>query len=550
MPTTYGSFDSVAIPSKYAEQLIAAYTFLLKDMILAIWVTTILACVFLSIRKYGREHDSHKVSAAMWSKRSSPFDILLLTVKHFLNPSYSRLIIVFSVFLAVAFFVLEHAIPIVFAPWIILDHAAPVALEAIYVPSLQGINANDPKNLLAYYSLQTPSALRAVGSIDGVNSTFPSNASISIDQPEILEVRKNQDLVMRMGYQYNVTGADLGLQNYWDLVLYVEGSCTTEYGWLSFSNYSQSDPNVYVDQYNVFNDSSKPQLVSREDGPAPEAFFWLGDKVSPSNFTWAMIISSLSRASNYPGNDPLYRTANKSGEYIVYAGRPALSCWQNDVWSYRGQNSTITELNSTALPGLDLSPGLQSTLIQFLGTPKIFTLGVVLGGSALQSASTEVENVFNASSSSMQADLSRLVFASYIATVNTLTDTTLFPQIRGVLNDITTNPQSYGGVGEFVIWSNDVIALSVSALIIIPTITVALWLIFIALIFTPSIGTEVTNLSLKISPDGENPDSGGPRKTRTGLIIESMQPPKESKSEQKIDDLLQTVTSNVDLPSP
>jgi len=254
----------------------------------------------------------------------------------------------------------------------------------------------------------------------------------------------------------------------------------------------------------------------------------------------------------------------------VYAGRPALSCWQNDIWSYRGQNSTITGLNSTALPGLDLSLGVQSILTNFLSTPKIFTLGVVLGGSALQSASTELENVFNASSSSMEADLSRLVFASYIATVNTLTDTTLFPESRGVLNDVTTNPQSYVGVGGFVIWSNDVIALSVSALIIIPTVTVALWLIFIALIFTPSIGTDVTNLSLNIkpdgekpdgeklvgekpdgkTPDGEKPDSVGPKKTRTGLIIDSMRAPKESEPEEKIGNLFQTVISDADLPSP
>ena len=52
-------------------------------------------------------------------------------------------------------------------------------------------------------------------------------------------------------------------------------------------------------------------------------------------------------------------------------------------------------------------------------------------------------------------------------------------------NDILVNGQIPVGVDEFVIWSKDVITLSVKALIIIPVLTVVLWIIFIVVLLLP-----------------------------------------------------------------
>jgi len=125
----------------------------------------------------------------------------------------------------------------------------------------------------------------------------------------------------------------------------------------------------------------------------------------------------------------------------------------------------------------------------------IFTLGSYLRASSLKSASTADSDLFDANSSSIFNDLQRLVFASYIATVNTLTETTLYPPHDNFLNDATYNGNLLDGAAEFVIFSNDVVTLSVRSLIIIPTLAVSLWVIFLVLMFLPIPGKLVAGLS-------------------------------------------------------
>jgi len=144
-------------------------------------------------------------------------------------------------------------------------------------------------------------------------------------------------------------------------------------------------------------------------------------------------------------------------------------------------------LNSTALPGLDLSLGMQDIFTRFLGGPKIVILATRLGASALLSTDTALGEVFDAGSSSAYADLQRLVNASYVATINTLTDTTLFPPAHnGIPNDVLgPNGKVNPGVDGFVVWSSEVQALSIRVLIIIPSITLAMFLIVYCLTNLP-----------------------------------------------------------------
>lgn len=541
MPTARGSSDAVAVEAWVGHELNSAYTFLLEQIVLLTWGGMVLIAVLASMKKYEHDHPSRSIYTKMWDQRSSPFGILKLTTNHFMKPNHSRWLILVWLVLAFAFLVMKYAIPIVFARYIILDNAAPVASGAIYVPPYQGLDPADLKKFLEIYALEVPAVLRAAGSVDAVNST--GRAEVSVDRPEMLPDQGN-GTGLRVNYQYKVTGLDFGLQKYPELVLNVEGSCTTDYTWLNAS-FSTNDSGLIktVDNYNLFGDPNNPAnlvQVSIDDGSFPVGNFFSNPVAGnpSSNFSWAAIVSSVDRLSTLPSVDPWYLTEQQSSNpqdgYKVRPSRPALSCWQNDVWSYRGYNSTVIGLNSTMLPGLDLPVKLQEIIAHFLGEPKIVTLGTRLGASALKSASTSLGGYFHASTSSVYSDLERLVFASYIATANTLTDTTLFSTDSGIGNQVV-DPVTllpFAGVDEFVIWSSSVVTLSVKAIIIIPVLAAALWIVFIGVLLLPIPIFSALTVTVSVG-DTE----AGPKKESNGTTQET------SKRERVANDALQELLS-------
>lgn len=111
--------------------------------------------------------------------------------------------------LALAFLIVKYDVPIYFARFIIIDKAAPVAPNAIYVPSYKCLD--DTKKLLTSYALKVRSALRAAGLIDTVKGDAKKKSSVFIEKPVILQDRSDGELVMCIGYQYHVTGLDFGL---------------------------------------------------------------------------------------------------------------------------------------------------------------------------------------------------------------------------------------------------------------------------------------------------------------------------------------------------
>lgn len=357
MPTNHGSKDAIAVSQNVGDQLISAYTFILEHIVLLVWGITVLATLLVSTKRYERTHPNSKLHTEIWHNRTSPYEILRLAMKHFFKPKSSRGLILMWLTIALSFVVVKYTVPIIFAPYIKIGSAAPVSPNAIYVPSRNGTNPDQStlqSNLqtLQVFELEVPFALRAAGGVDGANDTIKVNPPVLVDQPEILSVDANGEISMRMGYQYNVTGLDFGLQNYADLTLYVQGSCMTEYGWWQGSGTADSLPGAFVEQYSVFNDTS-PQLqklVSKYDGGPPIAYFYIDPPadVNASNITWAAIISSVNRTSYTIGTDPWYRTGPSPiyeatpspdlGPFMVLPQRPALSCWQNDVWSYKGHN--------------------------------------------------------------------------------------------------------------------------------------------------------------------------------------------------------------------
>ena len=498
MPRINRTSDAIAVEAKVGHELNSAYTFLLEHIVLLVWSLCIFSGVLLSIKAYKKRHPEHPITKMLWAKKTSPFDILKLTTKHVFKSEYRTFLIFLWAILSLGFLVAKYTVPIIFARYIIIDNAAPVNSQAMYYPTYAGWGGNktetDPQKVLNVWALELPSAIRAVGNVDTLINTNSGNPQVSLENlaPDPTSNDPNQ----RLSYSYTVTGLDFGLQHYPDLILNVEGSCNTDYNWLDDTSLTiSSDPAVIADKYTVFPNTNQSfnDFVSTTNGPNPSALFFVGQASAPaSNWTWSALVSSVNRSSYWPGNDPWYLTVQKPGSlspgeagYYVKPGRPALSCWQNDVWSYHGHESSVTELTPSSLPGLNLSFAMQDIFSHFLGLPKIPVLAERLGISALKSASTYQGGVFNASSSSLYDDLERLVFASYIATVNTLTETTLFANGSDIENDlyaISGSNSIPAGVDEFVIWSTDVITLSVKALIIIPVLTVTLWIIAITVL--------------------------------------------------------------------
>jgi hypothetical protein len=490
MPTEHGSKDAIAVPTNVADKLLAAYTFMLEHIVLLIWGITVVLLLLICIRIYERTHPTTAFHVEIYNKRSSPFNTLKAAVRYSIKTkSKSRRWLIIAraavwITLALAFVVVKYTVPIIFAPYIKINSAAPVNPAAIFVP---WSDPADNSSLLKAYTISVPWALRAAGSVGEVNNSFSKARPVSVDDYEVLRVRSDGQKVLRLGYKYKVTGLDFGLQYHPDLTLDVEGSCTTEYGWIAGSNTSYNSPNMFVEEYVPFNDSTSKQAVSLFDGGPPMAYFFAQPTEIDTNASWAAIVSSTNRTSLWAGTDPWYLTEEDAslGKYKVKAGRPALSCWQNDVWSYLGHSSSVVELDSNALPGLNLSPGLQHIFATSLAIPMIVRIGGYLRDTSLKSSFSSLSNDFNASSSSIHDDLERLVWASYIATVNVLTETTLYVNDNGTPNDLERNDHLHDGASEFVIFTSKATALSVRSLIIIPTLTLGLWVIFLVLMFFP-----------------------------------------------------------------
>jgi hypothetical protein len=494
MPTASGSKDAFAVSSTVGGYFNSAYTFLLQLIVLQAWAIIINVGLLLFYRKESHSYRSVVVSIGIWNSKSSPFDVLKLAGTYWVKFRHSRaLLLLVLLFLAFAVLIINYALPILVASHIYLGHAAPVAPYSIYAPSIE---VSYGARYIKAIALNTPSALRAAGSAQVANQDILAKASV--DEPEIVRYTDEGEPVIRMNYRYNMTGADFGLQHYPDLALHVEGSCTTEYGW--HANTTESS-GITTDEYLLFNDPSRVQAVSLDDGYMPLAYFSLGGVDGP-NITWAAIVSSVGRASFTTSTDPWYQTvaviengnfSNGGGpsspRYAVRAARPALSCWQTDMYSYRGYNSSIVELNSNALPGLDMSPGLQGVLVRNLGVPAIVLWGGLLGGSTLQSATSATPlGAFDANSSTVYDDLKRLVLVAYIGSVNALINTVLYPtEVNSVPNMVLDlDGVILPGVDEFVIFSSEVTTLSVPAIVVIPVIFLVLFVINYCMINLPS----------------------------------------------------------------
>lgn len=480
LPVEHGTIDSFAVKLGTGSTLVAVYTLMFNLIITQLFALTVFAGVLYSEKKNhwgSRDSETDSTSTSILDFRDSALHLLKLMIEHIWRSTLPRQLSLLWAFTAAAFLVLQCALPIFIARHLIIAHAAPVAPEAIYIPN----SANLSEALLyESYALRVAAYLRAAGSVNSA-----TQQKVAVDSPSF-SLNEDGETVVKLGYGYNVTGVDFGLQLAPELMLKVQGSCVTEYSWFGGSTL---DPNGWsTDSYYLWNNASRTQNVSVLDGGPPQAFFLPFDISKPkSNQSYAIVPSSVDRESFTSGTDPWYQTKideTSRASNLVLSKRPPLSCWEIALWLYKDNKGSISDLFD--FRGLNMSEPLQDAFGFALGSPMIIQMGINLGTRALRSAYSALDDIFDANSSSVHDDLKQLVLASYVATTKVLEDTTTYgPQKPGIPNAARydNNGTIKDGAGDFVIYSKNVATLPLKMVILIPLILVFL---FVLVLFVAS----------------------------------------------------------------
>lgn len=504
-PTPTGSVAAVAVPSSLRNEINSIYTLLARSTVVNLWVTLLICGMYVfCLQGQGKRSESPTVRRAssvmlsVWNYKETP-RVPVLRLFHSAvsrDPEISGL--TYSKgghrhkwwfyplgLVLLAAWAANIVAGIIIPGGLFIGIGAPVNPNSIYVPSAD-TELSDNSNVIKALVLDASSSLRAVGSV--LLSEELLGERVLVGQPVARGKTRAGQPIQQISYGFIVTGADLGLQHSPQLTLNATGACVTDYSWhVETRNITVDGRPAYQDIYRTMSGNVSTSIY---DGRAPSATFLAWD-VHLMNVSWAAIVSSVDRGSSAPSTDPWYLTGPNpqynasdpnTAPYKVLPARPVLLCWQNDEWSYLGRSSDISRLDREALPGLHLSAGMQQVLLHYLRAPRIYNLGNDLGMSTLQSAALMAGSFFNADDSSIRTDLRRLVYAAYIATVNTLTDTTLHPPAdprkvavpNMVLDELG---RVLPGVADFVVYTNDVVTVSLLHAIAIPCAALSSWLL-------------------------------------------------------------------------
>jgi hypothetical protein len=484
--------DAIAVTAANGLHLVSLYTLIVKVALSQVWAAIVFLGVAIFIQK---EHTYNRAAATvgLYNASSSQFGVIKLLIMTYLIPMKREIWYpILWVVLAGLTMAGSMAASILIPKFLVIGNAAPVNSSAVYFPGSVA-DGHEISNLTTAkaFALTVPYFVRSAGQVE----LTPQN-SIVVE----LENSTDPDFV-RINYSYNITAADFGLQHAPGLILYVNGSCYTEYGWLAGPTIQNGDS--FTDIYNLWNGSANIYTfnASTISGGPPFAFFKGTYDLNNSDYTntsYAIVASSINRPSYTASTDPWYKTNplplnNSNYPYFVESGRPPLSCWETDRFIYNGISSfngmpisewNLTDFNLSAFASLDsgtTTPFLADIIQSVMPYSMMVALGTGLGRSSLKSSTTSaVGYAFNAQTSSILQDLEYLIMASYIATKNIFVETTRFPQAGrdNTIPDVSRTPSSSPtwnnaapprpGTGDFVITDPGVATLSVQVLIAIP----------------------------------------------------------------------------------
>ncbi|GAB1311839.1 hypothetical protein MFIFM68171_02049 [Madurella fahalii] len=398
--------------------------------------------------------------------------------------------------MALGIFTLGIVMGIIGPPFLQIGNVAPVRSSLLFYPP-----SPPPDDDLAdsvFSALQSTAVLRALSSVDIARVRMRSKVQVT---PDTL-VRSSGDSsepMYGLTYSYNITGVDLGLEKASDLALAVTGSCRTEYSWLDMELGGEA-----VDAYHLWlNRSMMPHAVFISEphyNYAPRTFFVVHPDAAyqssrDGNVSYAILVGSAHRASISAGSDPWYATELRNStssaiydaKFWVKRGRPALSCWQQDKWSY-GAQTVPSVYGLRNQPGMRVPEVLLRVLESAFAVPRILIVGRAAGASALDSvvsSSDSIRGLIDASVASIHRDMERLVVASFVNSQNVFVDCTLFEptghQRRSSNIFVGSDGLPREGADQFVVSTPDVQTFSLTGLITIAVILVALLLVKILL---------------------------------------------------------------------
>ncbi|KAK0649255.1 hypothetical protein B0T16DRAFT_372167 [Cercophora newfieldiana] len=508
-----GPVPAFSVSIQWSRYIQSGYTMMSTLIVVNITAIFIAGGLWIYLRGSRAGNQVNDISISLWNKREATHMSVIDTLfysrdalkKWWYYPLVAALLGAWAASVLAGIFM---------PPRVFLGNAAPVNPSSIFVPP----DMNKFQNTIPYdvlyrtYAMNVDTYLRAAGAAyiaaKDVRDRVRVNPPVSLGTwtgPDPLDPKKQRvEQIQRMDYGYNITGAEMGLQRLPKLQLRVVGSCVTNYSW--FQHTTKNDKLLFDNYQSQWLKPGNLDSISASC-PSPSARF----KVDPNpqqlegNSSWAVIISSVDRLSYTASDDPWYRTkpfekseqsrmnitSVKYGNYIVNPGRPVLSCWQRDLWFWgdEGSQKNSSLVNLQAMVGKNLlSDAMVEVLQRYFTTPVAYNLGFALQGSALQASKTTVGKVFSAGASSIYRDLCHIILSAYIATENTLTDTTLYASqsVTGdvppkfdlpnlALNNSTQNPRP--GVEEFVVFTNKAVALELTTTILIPILTLGSWLL-------------------------------------------------------------------------
>ena len=373
--------------------------------------------------------------------------------------------------------------------WIVsIGSVAPVNPDVLFYPQVPGLA---PVLQLKDFGLRAPGIMRSLGSVEAAKVTLRSRVNVTrVPLGNIFNPNTNaSDLLQDLYYDYRLTGVELGLRSGNDLGLGVKGSCRTEYDW-----YRPNGSTADVELYHLWNNKDQNWTMGLSNvaiARAPTAAFQLPSTYlqqgppKDSNFSYAVIVTSVHRTSITEGSDPWYNTELRGNlnvsrpfdaKFWMRRARPILSCWEQMRWSYKGVNvSSINELRNQ--PNWDMPDVLLRVLeANFFAGPMIFRLGNASGDSALRSRTTSPNGVIDASISSIESDMERLVLASFVASRNIFVDATMFGGSDQNYPNVfrAGNGQAEPGSGHFVVSSPDIQTFSLTGIVTLVAILVFL----------------------------------------------------------------------------
>lgn len=489
MPIDGHAVWAIAFSSNSGTLITAALSVMITVIFLMLWN---LACFIALLSSSNPSRRRLAALTLLWNSNDPGFALfkMLHYAMHYFGKGGDAVFGFAWVLVALAVFGGSIALGIVGPSLVELGSAAPVRPSSTYYPGTIAKGGDVQIGVQKIYELTASSYIRALGSIEDVDVT--KRKEVNVDTPD-MEPEGSGLPMYRVNYNYAITGEGFGLQHGADLQLQVSGSCTTEYSW-SFPDASNDVCDWYI-PWN--NDSVKTPVPIDEQSASygPKATFIIDPKANQQqtpNISYAVVPWCARRlsATQGSGQDPWYMTedapknVSNLARFRIRRDRPALSCWQRDLWQY-GTAIPPGTIANLLIQAKHLGPDVVKVplpLLQVLesstAAPKIISLAGAAGDSALRSKTTSLNGIMDAGANSIRKDMERLVLASYVATQNTLVDTTMFHSDDSWVNMLVgQDGRPAQGVGDFVLISPDIQTFSMVGLITIAVVMAALLLI-------------------------------------------------------------------------